>query len=59
MDSSLSFSADAHQKSWLTKKVIPAIQKAIPVVQKVANIAQVIFPNNAVIGKVAQVSNML
>ena len=59
MNAPLSFSSDAHSKSWLTKKAIPAVKKAIPNIQKAANIAQVIFPNSAVVGKIATVANML
>ncbi len=59
MDAPLSFSSNADSKSWLKKKLIPAVKKALPVVQKAANIAAVIFPGSAVIGKVAGVANLL
>ena len=38
-NSSLSFESSPDQKSWLSKKVIPAVKKVIPIVQKVGNIA--------------------
>jgi hypothetical protein len=59
MNAPLSFSSNADSKSWLKKKALPAIKKALPVIQKVANIAAVVFPGSAVIGKVAGVANLL
>ena len=58
MDAPLSFSADADNKGWLKDKALPALKNALPVVQKVSQIGAVIFPNSAVIGKIAQVSVM-
>ncbi len=38
-NSPLTFNSSPDQKSWLSKKVIPAVKKVIPIVQKVGNIA--------------------
>jgi hypothetical protein len=38
-NSPLSFNSSPDQKSWLSKKLVPAIKKVIPIVQKVGIIA--------------------
>jgi hypothetical protein len=38
-NSSLSFESTPEQKSWVSKKLVPAVKKVVPVVQKVGNIA--------------------
>jgi hypothetical protein len=35
----LSFDSAPEQKSWFSKKFVPAIKKVIPIVQKIGNIA--------------------
>jgi hypothetical protein len=45
MDAPLSFSATApDQKSWLSKKVLPAIKKALPIVDRVLPVAATFIP---------------
>jgi len=34
-----SFESAPEQKSWVSKKLVPAVKKVVPVVQKVGNIA--------------------
>jgi len=38
-NSHLSFNSTPDQKSWLSKKLVPAIKKVIPIAQKVGTIA--------------------
>jgi hypothetical protein len=38
-NSHLSFNSIPDQKSWLSKKLVPAIKKVVPIVQKVGTIA--------------------
>ena len=38
-NSPLSFNSSPEQKSWFSKKFVPAIKKVIPIVQKIGNIA--------------------
>ncbi len=38
-NSSFSFESAPEQKSWVSKKLVPAVKKVVPVVQKVGNIA--------------------
>jgi len=38
-NSSLRFDSSPDQKSWLSKKFVPAVKKVIPIVQKVGTIA--------------------
>ncbi len=38
-NSPLSFNSSPDQKSWLSKKLVPAIKKVIPIAQKVGIIA--------------------
>jgi hypothetical protein len=38
-NSPLSFDSSPDQKSWLSKKFVPAVKKIVPVVQKVGTIA--------------------
>ena len=45
MNTPLTFSsASPDQKSWLTKKAIPAIRKALPVVNRVLPVAATFVP---------------
>ena len=45
MNTPLSFSCAApHQKSWITKKVLPAINKALPVANRVLPVAATFIP---------------
>ena len=45
MDAPLTFSATApDQKSWLSKKVLPAIKKALPIVNRVLPVAATFIP---------------
>jgi hypothetical protein len=38
-NSPLSFNSSPDQKSWLSKKLVPAIKKIVPIVQKIGTIA--------------------
>ena len=38
-NSPLSFDSSPDQKSWLSKKLVPAIKKVVPIVQKIGTIA--------------------
>jgi phage-related minor tail protein len=53
-DSDFSAAASPDQKSWLTKKAIPAVKKALPVVERVlpivAPFVPVLQPVAAVVG---------
>jgi hypothetical protein len=45
MNAPLSFSCAApHQKSWLTKKALPAINKALPVANRILPVAATFIP---------------
>ncbi len=45
MNTPLSFSCTApHQKSWLSKKALPAINKALPVANKIIPVAATFIP---------------
>jgi hypothetical protein len=45
MNTPLSFSCAApHQKSWLTKKALPAINKALPVANRILPVAATFIP---------------
>jgi hypothetical protein len=45
MNTAPSFSSDApHQKSWLTKKALPAVKKALPIANKILPVAATFVP---------------
>jgi hypothetical protein len=43
-DSDFSFASTPDQKSWLTKKAIPAVKKALPMVQRVLPVVAPFVP---------------
>lgn len=61
MNSTLSpsFSSDVHSKSWLTKKVLPAVKKALPIAGRilpaVAPFVPALRPVAAVVGAIGTI----